>query len=392
MINNIFKKINEYIKKNNILLLCVTLYITLFCLVFWLLGNRCFEINNDALYQYEIFYKEWINILSKFISTGKFNTYSFNLFLGTDFYSTMMNCIGDVFLPIVLLFKGDISLALLVEIILCLYISSISMSLFLSKKGIIRKETIIYISLIYAIGGQATLFITNVMFYRFYAILPLLFLGTEIYFKSGKRTLFIIVAFILFISSYYLMYMTLIFLFFYSLFECLSNNYSIKEIVKHFFKLLFSLLIAFSMSCVVTLPAIVSISGNAASRHNNNHLFWEINSILGIFSSTIIPNPVSAIPTLFNLVYDSHGSEYNLFITIIPMSIILLNINDKNNRKRNVLLIILFIIAIIKPLNLLMHASIPSLRWLFLLYFYMLYLAAIYIWIKRIIKENYLFV
>ena len=53
--------------------------------------------------------------------------YSWNMYLGTDFYSSMgYYCTGDVFLPILYLFKNNIELGLIIETILCVYISSLT--------------------------------------------------------------------------------------------------------------------------------------------------------------------------------------------------------------------------------------------------------------------------
>lgn len=377
---NIISSVIDYFKRNKKLYIYLTIYILLFFIFFRIFINDCFEISNDKTFQYEIFYQEWIKILFNFFETGHLNTFSFNMFLGTDFYSALAgNVTTDIFLPIVILFRNDISMGLLIETILCVYICAISMSLFLENKGIKNKDVITFISLIYSVGGQAAGFVSNPMFHRFLAFLPLLFLGEELFLKKKKISLFIISSLILFLQNYYFMYMTLIFLFLYSLVECLSRNYSFKTIIKLFFQLLGGILIGFLLSCIMILPSIMSLGGTVANRKFNGHLFWDLNAVLGIFSSIIANNPVSVMPTIFNMPYDSHGSEYNLFITLIPFGFILLNYNNKPNRKRNILLLLLFLIAIIKPLNSIMHGfSIPSLRWVFLLEFYMLYLSAIY--------------
>ena len=372
------KKNIPYLKK---LVLYISLYLIVFCFLYLLIGNRYFCINNDSLYQYEIFYKEWIKIIVNFLESGKLNTYSFNMFLGTDFYSSMgYYCIGDIFLPIILLFKNNISIGLLIETILCVYISSILMYFFLYKKRIKNIKVILFISIIYAIGGQAIFYVQNYMFHRFFAFLPLLFIGVEYYLQDRKKIIFILACFILFTQNYYFMYMTLLFLFFYSLVECISNKMSVEQILRSFFELLFSILIGFLLSSIIVLPSMLSIFGNVASRRQADFVpHWELNSIFGIFASILYLNPYGAFSDLFNTTYNFHGSWYNLFITIIPFGYVVSNIFDKKNEKRSALLIALFIVVLIKPLNSIMHGfSSPSLRWVFLLEFYLLYLSAIY--------------
>lgn len=381
------KSLNRIIKdKNNryhdylIIFFIISIYLILFSLLFVLLGNKHFNIWNDTLYQYKLFYREWISKITTFIKTGKFNQYSFDMFLGTDFYSGMgYYCTGDLFLPILLIFRNNLDIGLLIETIMCIYLSSFFMKMFLDKLSVKNRKVSIFIALIYALAGQSIIYVQNFMFHRFFAFMPLLFFGVLQYFDNKKKTIFILAITILFLQNYYFMFPTLIFLLFYCVVECINRKYSIKEIIKDFFILLACIVEGFFISAFISLPSMLYIVGNAYNRTSGISLrMWENNTKFGLLFSLISLNPVCApgISNIFSNTSDYHEMLFNLFITIIPLIFCIKSINKKNIPS-SILLIVLWIIAEIKPLNSIMHGfSIPSLRWIFVLEFYMLSLAA----------------
>lgn len=159
------------------------------------------------------------------------------MYLGTDFYSAMgYYCTGDLFLPLLLLFRNKVELGLTFETMLCVYISATLFYILLKKIGINKSSTLVYISLMYAFSGQVFQFVGNYMFHRFYAFLPLLFIGLFDYFKNDRVTWFIIGTTILFLQSSYLMFPTLIFLFMFSVMLEVKNKKALNEILKDFFK------------------------------------------------------------------------------------------------------------------------------------------------------------
>lgn len=119
------------------LILVVTSIIAIYLCLFIFVLKKPFLLGNDQWFQYNIFYKEWIRLVINFFETGSLPMYSYNMYLGTDFYSAMgYYCTGDIFLPLLLLFQNNIELGLLVESILCIYISAILMYIFFCKYGV----------------------------------------------------------------------------------------------------------------------------------------------------------------------------------------------------------------------------------------------------------------
>ena len=88
--------IKKAFKNQKKLLLLITLIIGFLVLFFKFVLKKPFILGNDQLFQYNIFYKEWIRLIEEFIENKSFPMYSWNMYLGTDFYSAMgYYCTGD---------------------------------------------------------------------------------------------------------------------------------------------------------------------------------------------------------------------------------------------------------------------------------------------------------
>lgn len=374
MIGLIKKHLNEY----KYTYISVTMILLLFFVFFSIIIKRPFLLGNDQWLQYNVFYKEWVNLILDFIKGNGLPMYSWNMYLGTDFYSAMgYYCTGDIFLPLLLLFRNNIELGLIIETMLCVYIAAILMDFFLKKYGVSDHKIRTFISLIYAFGGQASQFVGHYMFFRFYAFMPLLFIGFLKYLENKNKSTFIIATAILFLQSYYLMFPTLIFLFMFAVMMEIKNNKSFKEIFNDFINLLICLIVGFFISSIITLPSMVYLLNNPRIGSNETYsIFWYPRVYVGLYSSltTFIPwqiNPIFKTPN------QGHDNLYSLFITIIPYSSCVSYVCKKENKCEGVLLLVLIITMCLKPLSSIMHGfSEPSLRWIFLVEFYMLILAA----------------
>lgn len=374
-----FNKIKSLINKHKDILIACTLIVTCTWLFFLLIIKRPFLLENDQWFQYNIFYKEWIRLVMNFIKGKGLPMYSWNMYLGTDFYSAMgYYCVGDVFLPILLLFRNNVEFGLIVEVILCFYISAILMAEYLEKYGVKNRKTTFFISLTYALGGQAFVFTGNYMFYRFYAFLPLLFIGLIMYFKNGKTITFIVATAILFLQNYYLMYPTLIFLFLFALMYEFKEDRK-GEILKDFFTLLISLTVGVLISAVVILPSIVYTFGNnRLGNSGSDSMFWQRNTYTAIYATFTTYIPWS-LDTMFKTTTDGgHDYFFSILVGVVPFISCLQYAFKKEHKNELFLLIILFATVLVRPLSSIMHGfSLPSLRWVFLLEFYMLTLAAV---------------
>lgn len=374
-------KLKNYFKQNNALLYVYTIIsitVILFDFLFIFVLKKPFILGNDQWFQYNIFYKEWINLILEFIKGKGLPMYSWNMYLGTDFYSAMgYYCTGDIFLPLLLLFRNNIELGLIVEIILCVYISSTLMFILLKKFGTNKNNILIFVPLVYAFGGNTFQFLENYMFFRFYAFLPLLFIGLLDYFKKKKITNFLFATAVLFLQSYYLMFPTLIILFMFSVTIEIKDKKKIDDVLKDFFTLLLALVIGFMISAIITVPSMMYVLNNSrVGAKETGGLFWQRNVYAGLWASLTSYIPWT-LDTIFKTTNGGHDNFYSLFITIIPLVSCFDYVTKKENRNELILLLVLIIFTCLKPLSSFMHGfSEPSLRWTFVLQFYILLLAA----------------
>lgn len=356
-------------------LLLVLTSIIIFFIVFFLINNKPFILGNDQLFQYNIFYREWLRLIEEFFNGNGLPMYSWNMYLGTDFYSSMgYYCTGDVFLPILYLFRSNIELGLIIETILCVYISSLSFNHLLIELDVKNESYRLLISLIYGIGGMASLYFGNYMFHRFYAFLPLLFIGTLKYFKKKSLFLFILSICVLFLQNYYFMFPTLLFLFLYSVTYEIKNNRPFKVVLKDFFVLFFSILVGFFISAVITMPSIMYLLNNSrVGLKETSGLLWPLNTYLGLLMTLISFNPVETGFDIFQNIGQAHVYQFTLFITILPLLASIKYFCKKENRADLILILMLLVLLSIKPLSSIMHGfSNPSFRWIFVIQLYIL--------------------
>lgn len=354
-------------RQKKLILILASIVIFYICLFRFIL-NKPFILCNDQWFQYNIFYKEWINLILEFIKTKSLPFYSWNTYLGTDFYSAMgYYCTGDIFLPLLLLFKNNIELGLGIESILCVFISGILLNELLYRCEVKNERNRIFVSLIYALGGMASLYYGNYMFHRFFAFLPLLFIGLYSYLDNKKVITFILATTILLLQNYYFMFPTLIFLLIYSISEEIKRKRQFKCILKDFFILLGCLLIGFMISAVITLPSIYYVIHNSRiSESIDVGVFWPFKTYIGLLMSLISLNPVNTGFSYFQVEGDGHNNWYTLFIGILPLISCFYYISRKENKNELITLIFVLLILIIKPLSSMMHGfSIPSFRWIF---------------------------
>lgn len=368
----------SFLNRQKKLSLILTLIIGFFVCLFKFILKKPFILCNDQWFQFNIFYKEWINLILEFFNTKALPFYSWNTYLGTDFYSAMgYYCTGDIFLPILLLFRNHIEIGLVIESILCVYISGILMNELLYKYKV-QEINSIFISIIYAFGAMASLYYGNYMFHRFYAFLPLLFIGLFNYLDNKKVITFIIATAILLLQNYYFMFPTLIFLLIFSISEELKRNKTFKEILKDFFILLGCLILGFMISAFITLPSMYYLIHN--SRISQNYLedpFWPLNAYACLLMSLISLNPVSSGYSLFQISGDAHNNWYTLFVGILPVISCLYHILKKENRNKLYTFLFISLLLLIKPLSSIMHGfSIPSFRWIFIVELLILIYAA----------------
>lgn len=374
-------KIKKFIKEYLFTFLGISVFYLLL-LIYHLKTKKPFLFCNDQLFQYDIFYNEWFRLIGEFFKGNGLPMYSWNLYLGGDFYSSMTYyCTGDIF--VILLFPlsliiHNVKHLLTLETVACTYLCSFFFHMFLKKKGIKNKVVITVASIIYALGGWGLNFIGNYMFHRFYAFLPLLFLGIELYYQNNKTFLVSISVAILFMQNFYMMYPTSIFLFMYCL--CKEFCFTKKERHNRFFsdmgRLLLAYLIGAFMAAIILIPAILSVLSNSrVGEIGEGGLCWQATTYIHLLLSPISsPFPTFTIYNDIYFLHDGgHGFWFFIYIGIVYFISAISYILHKKNRPHLILSICLLAIMIFKPLSSIMHGfSEASFRWLFLVVLYLL--------------------
>ncbi len=273
-------------------LLHFVIILTMVLIIFsiFIFFDRPYLMNSDQQLQYNIFYNEWMRLLRDFLSSGQLPFYSWYKFLGSDFYSSASIYVtGDIFVPLLMLFK-DISKGLMFESILLIFISSFTFRYYLSTFGIKSNLNKMMVSIIYAFTGIATLYYGNYMFHRFYAFLPLLFAGVEVYLQSKKYLLFSISVALLFITSIYFMFPSTLYLVFYFIFAYfrLGNSFKTLDFVTKASKLILYYLFGFLLSSIISLPAILALLNNSRiGAPYDPFLTWDLKVSIGFVISHI---------------------------------------------------------------------------------------------------------
>lgn len=378
------RSLTKFIQDNLFLFVIVTIGIIVVFSSF-IFFKRPFILLNDQDLQFKLYYTEWIRLVKDFVTQGELPFYSWYKFLGSDFYSSSaLYTVGDFFLPM-LLIPSNINLGLFVETLLLFYISAFAFKYFLVKFGVKTPWILLVYPMIYAFSGWAVLFTGNYMFHRFYAILPLLFAGVELWFHKKNRLVFALSVFVLMLQNYYLMFPVTVFLPIYFVYSYFKNRLerSFKSFIFEAVGLILGYIIGFLLSAVLMVPAIANILGNQRlGNAGDMPFFWEPRVWIGFFYSFISGSfPIyTEIPNMFQSGYNGHAYWYSMFATGFPILVIITALLS-SSRKLKTLAFSFFAVTIVMifilPVNSIFHGfSEPSMRISIVLLFSLLALSA----------------
>ncbi len=339
--------------------------------------------SNDQLYQYDIFYREYYRLLRELFDGKDLPMYSWNTYLGTDFFSSMTYyCTGDIFFIISVFFSTsiqDVAGILAAEIYLCLFFSSFLFYAFLKKRGLQNRRVMTAVSLIYAFGGWGLSYLGGYMFHRFYALLPLLFIGVEHYYTYKKSYIVSIAVFLLFTQNFYLMYPATIFLLLYCLIREAVLKHDGKEFLKDLLHLLGAYIAGALLSGVILFPAVLTTLSSSRVGRSSTGIFWQLKTYAGLLLSPISSGfpTFTAYPNIFYIEGGSHDYWFILFTGLLCFLASWQYCLKKENRPYLIGLIVLLLCLFLRPLSSFMHGfSEASFRWMILLEFYILFTGA----------------
>lgn len=393
---------NKYSK--HIKLILILMAITFIVFLPYILGDRPFLFSADQQLQYNYFYREYQRMLMDFINKKTFPFYSFNTYLGNNFYSSKLYYLtGDIFMPI-LLFSKNIEKSLMYITLFLVVLSGFNFSMFLRNFGLKKESVIITTSIIYAFSGIASLYVGQYMFHRFYAFLPLLIMGIEIYCRKKKLTFFVLSVTILSLTSYYFLFPTCIFMVFYYFFTNYyhGRDFNVFKILKSSLPLIFSFFVGLMIAGILLVPGFKYILQNERIGHYGLSLFYELKVYLG-FILNYICAPITLFTNygyMFNSGSNGHLTWYSIYTGIISAPIIfsLLKNDDRKEKSIFIMEIILVVFALIPFLSSFMHGfSESSMRWMFLISFFNNLIIAIYLThfenkLKKIVEGSFIYI
>ncbi len=337
-------------------------------------SSKAFYITGDFFFPIVRLFPNIVDGL--FLDKGVMPFYSFNSFLGNDFFSSKAFYItGDFFFPIVRLFPNIVD-GLKFETITCFIISGLAFALLCKEFGVQNKKYINLGAYVYALTGMASIFCGVYMFYRFYCFMPFIFYAIECYRNKHHYWVFPLAIGQAWFSCFYLMIPTSFFMPIYFFFTYYYHNQQIK-VKEIFVKALGAIglyLIGFTISCILVLPALINTLSNprVANGYTKWYLPFDLHVFTSFISGLVTPsiNVSSRIPYLFESGFDGHLSRFSTFINpLLLIALFATMRTSKSNRQiivcRNTALVLL-LVMLIKPINMLFHGlSEPSMRYVF---------------------------
>lgn len=245
----------------------------------------------DIKPQWFEFYTEFKNLIMQFLETKQLPFYSWNLFLGNNFFaSKSYYLMGDIFSYIGLLIPLNFfDVAQILEVLKFL-VSGLTMYYLLGQYKFNAKVKLMG-SIAYTFSSWAIFFSGQLSFLSFYCWMPLYFAAIEQYIQKGKKLLFPFTCMILLFTNFYFFYTLSFFTPIYYIYR-----YSlIKENFQTFFRdtavLIGCYLLGVFMTGVLTIPTIAYILQNDRVGKFSMKLFFDQPSIyLHELCARLVPN------------------------------------------------------------------------------------------------------
>ncbi len=356
----------------------IVLLIVMICAMFlpYLLSGESFFYGYDIRHQYLPFYSEYQEKIFHFLEYGKFPYYSWDIFLGNNFWSSKAYyMIGDVFNYIFIFFKElHYVEARFMQTIIKLSIATISF-FFLMKKYYKNKLPLIIGAFCYGFSFWMIHFIEQPIFMSVYALAPLYFLAMENYLQEKKTTMYVAMTALIACVNYYLFFTISAFsvVYFTYRYFLLRDKFDFIEFAKDAGILILHYLVGVLMVMVILLPAALYILNNARVGAGSLGLFYDnfmvyLKIIQGYFSPNFMLHFSAEKNVFFITPYSLN--EVILWAGSIPALLLpqILMEKDIKFRKATMVLYLFLIFMILFPVGgYIFHGfSDINFRWLFL--------------------------
>ena len=359
------------LKKRKDLFILVGIITLISILIFlpYLIKSEVFYLGWDVRTQYSSFFEELRTVLQQSLQEHKLPFYSWNYFLGNNFYSSKLFYYHDFLDWFFALFTNwSYNNVIIVQTYIKFLISGLTFYAYCSYNKYSSKTRIIG-SLLYTFSAFGISIMMHPFFATFFVFLPLYFLSIDHYLYKGKKVGYILITTFLIIINYYLFYSLSVFTIIYFIYRYRKQNNIYKGVIKKALPLIGSYFVAVLLSSVVFIPEVMQILQNQRVGDSGSLLVYEniipyFSIITGLFTPTsIVANRTDAIGTLYAYT-SSNNSLMPVYLNITALGTVLLTQIIKDKTKL-IFLGIIFILLFIPFGSSLMHGlSEPSFRWL----------------------------
>lgn len=359
-------KINGYVK-----LLMIITCIYFLILSPFLIANHPVVLDYDVIRQQQTLYYEFHNLLDSLFKNGAMPFYSWNYFLGTDFFSSKAFYLtGDIFAWFSYFLKSfDFYSMMVILNYLKFIIAGLLMFTFLKHIKLSERTSLIG-ALLYTFSSYIIYFQNQSQFISFYALMPLIFIGIERFFNK-KYILFILSTTLLCFTNFYSFFALSLFLPFYFIYRygSLYNNY--HKFITSTLKIIGLYILGILISSILFVPAIIFIlNNNRVGLTSFNPLFYEnIKTYVNIVASYFLPTNIiylSSSSRIFDVGLYSLDELFSFTTSLVPLVVIyiLISQNKRILKIKNLSLFLYFLITLFVPFaNMVLHGfSEPSFR------------------------------
>ncbi len=370
------------------------------------LGTGCFLIISGCLFlpylltdtpmvlgwdfrgQYNMFYSNLKVMLEQLVSDHTLPFYSWNLFLGNNFWASKLFYYHDFFEWIAALCSSAHYYQ--VQLVLSwikLLIAALSFT-FYGRSRHWRPLPVLIGSLLFAFSSTMLDSLKDPLFLSFTIFLPLYFYAMDQFLIRRKKGFYIIITAFLLIINYYSFYTLSVF----SVFVFLYRYYEIYGTLRGFFKPALTLigyyLVAVCCAGIVAIPCFLDIASNSRLLHSS--FLWKYPAYqpyFSVFSALVTPTSMLVNRALdFESIYSYvTPNRTDLYLCLWSGSITALLIaqpmfNKKTGKAARVFMGIMLLLMLLPVGSSMMHGfSEPSYRWIQMLVFFNLTLILPYL-------------
>lgn len=364
-------------KKKSILTIVLSItFICIFAWFFFAIQNKVFVFERDGYEIWHPLYNEFYNLLDNFFSTGELPFYSWNYFLGNNFYSSKsFYLVGDVFAYFGYFLRKMNYFDLSMILTFLKFLTAGMTSYFFFDKFKLKENTKIIGSILYSVSSYSLFFATQSQFLSFYSLLPLIFIGVENYLQKRKVSFFIFSVFFLAVNNYYMFFSVSLFLPIYFIYRYTTlNSCKIWKSLGASIPLIIYYIIGVMLSGILFIPSLYFISQNSrVGSYTNSSLFlFPMDMIVFILSSFFVPNGLMILGenSFFNIPTYNLSELFIWSSAICPLILLYIGFDKSTKNRKNFIVFycVCLLILFVPFLNSLMHGlGDVSFRWVCIL-------------------------